>query len=54
MTPVGTLLNPLADGTVEEVTTSGDGTVTDGLRRHLLDVQHGRRPDDHGWLVPVS
>jgi len=24
------------------------------LREHLLDVQHGRVPDTHGWLHRVA
>jgi branched-chain amino acid aminotransferase len=24
------------------------------LREHLLDVQHGRVADDHGWLHHVA
>ncbi|MEW1699258.1 branched-chain amino acid aminotransferase [Streptomyces sp. NPDC091278] len=35
----------------------GDGTegpVTRGLRTALLDVQHARTPDTHGWLLPVT
>ncbi len=39
-----------------EVTT-GDGEtvgpVTTAVRQALLDVQHGRRPDEHGWLHRV-
>ena len=35
----------------------GDGTpgpVTMDLRRRLLDVQYGRTPDRHGWVVRVE
>ncbi|MET9346254.1 branched-chain amino acid aminotransferase [Streptomyces termitum] len=48
--PVGRVGTPDGDLTV------GDGTggpVTALLRRALLDVQHGRTPDTHGWLRPV-
>jgi len=24
------------------------------LREHLLDIQHGRVPDTHGWLHRVA
>lgn len=53
VTPVGTLVHQLSDGSVEEVTMSGGSTVTAALRRQLLDIQHGRTPDTHGWLVQV-
>lgn len=32
---------------------AGEGPVTAALRRALLDVQHGRGPDVHGWLRTV-
>jgi branched-chain amino acid aminotransferase len=53
VTPVGTLVNSLPDGSIEEITTAGDGSVTSGIRQQLLDIQHGRTPDTHGWLVRV-
>ena len=34
----------------------GDGStggVTAGIRQALLDVQHGKAPDDHGWMHRV-
>ena len=48
VTPVGRLAS--ADGDV----IAGDGTtgpVTMAVRTALLDVQHGRVPDKHGWLT---
>ena len=51
ITPVGEVKARTGDFTV------GDGTpgpVTMGLREHLLDVQHGRVADTHGWLHRVA
>ncbi|GHF98598.1 branched-chain amino acid aminotransferase [Streptomyces zaomyceticus] len=31
-----------------------EGPVTERLRGALLDVQHARTPDTHGWLLPVT
>ncbi|MFC9390353.1 branched-chain amino acid aminotransferase [Streptomyces venezuelae] len=31
-----------------------EGPVTARLRAALLDVQHARTPDTHGWLLPVT
>ncbi|MCX4985246.1 branched-chain amino acid aminotransferase [Streptomyces sp. NBC_00572] len=31
-----------------------EGPVTERLRTALLDVQHARTPDTHGWLLPVT
>lgn len=31
-----------------------EGPVTERLRSALLDVQHARTPDTHGWLLPVT
>ncbi|MBD0709056.1 MULTISPECIES: branched-chain amino acid aminotransferase [unclassified Streptomyces] len=44
-------------GTGAEDLIVGDGTegpVTGRLRAALLDVQHARTPDTHGWLLPVT
>jgi branched-chain amino acid aminotransferase len=51
ITPVGDVKARTGDFTV------GDGTpgpLTMQLREHLLDVQHGRVADTHGWLHRVS
>jgi branched-chain amino acid aminotransferase len=51
ITPVGQVKARTGDFTV------GDGTpgeLTMALRAHLLDIQHGRVPDTHGWLHQVS
>lgn len=47
ITPVTALVGPdtrvvVADGT--------PGRQTAQLRRHITDLQFGRRPDDRGWL----
>ncbi|WP_435972721.1 branched-chain amino acid aminotransferase [Streptomyces sp. Qhu_M48] len=44
-------------GTAGEDLVVGDGRegpVTARLRGALLDVQHARTPDTHGWLLPVT
>ncbi|MGY5885884.1 branched-chain amino acid aminotransferase [Modestobacter lacusdianchii] len=51
ITPVGTVKARTGDFVV------GDGTpgpLTMQLREHLLDVQHGRVADGHGWLHRVE
>jgi branched-chain amino acid aminotransferase len=49
--PIGRLV----DGDrVLQLGDGGPGPVTLALRRALLDVQYGRRPDPDGWLVPVD
>jgi branched-chain amino acid aminotransferase len=50
VTPVGRVRDGDGDFTIG----AGEpGPVTMRLRRALLDVQHGRRPDPDGWLWPV-
>ena len=42
--------------TAERTFTVGDGTpghFSEQLRRHIVDIQFGRRPDEHGWLHHV-
>jgi branched-chain amino acid aminotransferase len=54
ITPVGEVKARTGDFTVG---TGEPGPLTMQLREHLLDVQHGRVPDTHGWLhrvAPVS
>jgi branched-chain amino acid aminotransferase len=51
ITPVGEVKARTGDFTV------GDGTpgpITMGLREALLDIQHGRVPDTHGWLHRIA
>ncbi|WP_175471536.1 branched-chain amino acid aminotransferase [Geodermatophilus telluris] len=51
ITPVGQVRARTGDFTVG---TGEPGPVTTGLREHLLDIQHGRVPDTHGWLHRVA
>ena len=42
--------------TAERSLTVGDGTpgrLSEQLRQHIVDIQFGRRADEHGWLHPV-
>jgi branched-chain amino acid aminotransferase len=51
ITPIGEVKARTGDFTV------GDGTpgpVAMGLRAALLDIQHGRVPDTHGWLHRIA
>ena len=51
ITPVGHVKARTGDFTVG----SGEpGPLTMRLRAHLLDIQHGRVPDTHGWLHQVA
>jgi branched-chain amino acid aminotransferase len=51
ITPVGTVKH--AEG---QFTVGGGepGALTMELRRELTDLQHGRREDPHGWMVPLT
>jgi branched-chain amino acid aminotransferase len=51
ITPVGTVKARTGDFTVG---TGEPGPLTMQLREHLLDVQHGRVDDSHGWLHRVA
>jgi branched-chain amino acid aminotransferase len=54
ITPVGKVRWSLGEWTVGD---GSPGPVTERLRAHLLDIQHGRADDTHGWmhdLVPAS
>jgi branched-chain amino acid aminotransferase len=51
ITPVGTVKARTGDFTVG---TGEPGPLTMQLRAHLLDVQHGRIDDSHGWLHRVA
>ncbi|MFB7559970.1 branched-chain amino acid aminotransferase [Streptomyces brevispora] len=48
--PVGRLGIGGEDMTVDD---GGEGPMTALLRNSLLDVQHGRTPDAHGWLQTI-
>lgn len=49
VTPVGRLVEPGGDHA-----TSGDGSVTAGIRAALLDLQYGRTEDVHGWMRRIA
>jgi branched-chain amino acid aminotransferase len=51
ITPVGAVKAGTGDFTVG---TGEPGPLTMQLRAHLLDVQHGRVADSHGWLHRVA
>ncbi|MEU2350880.1 branched-chain amino acid aminotransferase [Modestobacter sp. NPDC049651] len=51
ITPVGSVKARTGDFTVGD---GEPGAVTMRLREHLLDVQHGRVADTHGWLHRVA
>jgi branched-chain amino acid aminotransferase len=54
ITPVGAVKARTGDFLVGN---GEPGPLTMQLRAHLLDIQHGRVPDPHGWLhsvVPAS
>lgn len=65
----GTIVEAFACGTAAVVTpiaelrgegfsitspTDGPGALTMSLRDELTDIQYGRRPDPHGWLVQLT
>lgn len=50
ITPITGLRGDDVDLTIGE---GKPGQVTVDLRHHVLDIQHGNRPDEHGWLVRV-
>jgi branched-chain amino acid aminotransferase len=51
ITPIGEVKARTGDFTLGD---GGSGPLTMALREHLLDVQHGRVPDTHGWLHRVA
>jgi branched-chain amino acid aminotransferase len=51
ITPVGEVKARTGDFTVGN---GEPGPLTMRLRGHLLDIQHGRVPDTHGWLHRVA
>jgi len=48
--PIGSVHTPAGSFTVGDGAT---GKLTALLRNNLIDIQQGRRADDHGWLSPV-
>jgi branched-chain amino acid aminotransferase len=51
ITPVGEVKARTGDFTVGD---GSPGPITMGLREALLDIQHGRVPDTHGWLHRIA
>ena len=51
ITPVGDVKARTGDFTVGD---GSPGPLTMRLRGDLLDIQHGRVPDTHGWLHRVA
>ncbi len=49
ITPIGELR--WEGGSAPSTAGEGGGEVTRGLRQRLLDVQHGRAEDTHGWMT---
>jgi len=50
VTPVGTVASP--DGEFH-IGAGGIGQMTAKMRERLVDIQHGRAPDPHGWVMRV-
>jgi len=50
ITPVGTVRGHDGEFTIAG---GGSGTLGPSLRAELLDIQHGRRADTHGWMHKV-
>ena len=51
ITPVGSVLH--ADGGFD-INGGQAGPLTMELRRKLTDIQYGRAPDTHGWMMKLS
>ena len=50
VTPVGTVASPDGEFTIG---TGGIGQMATKMRTKLVDIQHGREPDGHGWVMRV-
>lgn len=50
VTPVGTVASP--DGEFH-IGAGGIGQMTAKMRERLVDIQHGRAPDPHGWVMRI-
>ncbi|WP_433297168.1 branched-chain amino acid aminotransferase [Actinoplanes sp. CA-030573] len=50
ITPIGTVKSPTEEFTIAD---GGDGEVTMGLRKELVDIQRGRAEDPFGWVHRV-
>jgi branched-chain amino acid aminotransferase len=51
VTPIGRVCDGGNDWTIGD---GAPGPVTLELRDALIDLQHGRVPDPHGWLYPTG
>ncbi len=51
ITPIGEVKSDKGTFTVAD---GGTGEVTARLRRSLLDIQHGKSPDPHGWRYQLA
>jgi branched-chain amino acid aminotransferase len=51
VTPIAELRG---DGFTIGSPTDGAGELTMSLRDELTDIQYGRRPDPHGWMVELA
>lgn len=54
VTPIGRVRDTAAEGGDWTIGGGAAGPVTLALRDALIDVQHGRSPDRHGWLHSVK
>ncbi|TRD12288.1 branched-chain amino acid aminotransferase [Erythrobacter insulae] len=50
VTPVGTVASPAGEFTIG---TGGIGQMATKMRERLVDLQHGRLEDKHGWVMRV-
>ncbi|NQX96179.1 MAG: branched chain amino acid aminotransferase, partial [Erythrobacter sp.] len=50
VTPVGTVASPDGEFTIG---TGGIGQMATKMRTKLVDIQHGRHTDSHGWVIRV-
>ncbi len=55
VTPIG-LLKGVVDGEAFEIGSADavPGELTMSLRQELTDIQYGRRPDPHGWMLRLD
>ncbi|MFP5289501.1 MAG: branched-chain amino acid aminotransferase [Actinomycetes bacterium] len=55
VTPIG-LLKGIVDGEAFEIGSADaePGELTMSLRQELTDIQYGRRPDTHGWMLRLD
>jgi branched-chain amino acid aminotransferase len=51
VTPIGRVKG---DGFDVTIGSGGPGQLTESLRRQLTDIQFGRAPDPHGWMMRVA